>query len=72
MSIVREEIFGPVMSVLDFEDEEEVIARAKRLGIDRTDSIDAACSSPFNGKRMRCFARSLPSVWATKPFTGSA
>jgi betaine-aldehyde dehydrogenase len=28
MSIVREEIFGPVMSVLDFEDEEEVIARA--------------------------------------------
>jgi len=28
MSIVREEIFGPVMSVLEFEDEEEVIARA--------------------------------------------
>ncbi len=28
MSIVREEIFGPVMSVLDFEDEEEVIERA--------------------------------------------
>jgi betaine-aldehyde dehydrogenase len=28
MGIVREEIFGPVMSVLDFEDEEEVIARA--------------------------------------------
>jgi betaine-aldehyde dehydrogenase len=28
MSIVREEIFGPVMSVLDFSDEEEVIARA--------------------------------------------
>ncbi|AZZ90300.1 betaine-aldehyde dehydrogenase [Hahella sp. KA22] len=28
MSIVREEIFGPVMSVLSFEDEEEVIARA--------------------------------------------
>ena len=28
MSIVREEIFGPVMSVLDFEDEDEVIARA--------------------------------------------
>ncbi len=28
MTIVREEIFGPVMAVLDFEDEEEVIARA--------------------------------------------
>ncbi len=28
MSIVREEIFGPVMSVLEFEDEEEVIGRA--------------------------------------------
>jgi betaine-aldehyde dehydrogenase len=28
MSIVREEIFGPVMSVLDFEDENEVIERA--------------------------------------------
>jgi betaine-aldehyde dehydrogenase len=28
MSIVREEIFGPVMSVLEFEDETEVIARA--------------------------------------------
>jgi betaine-aldehyde dehydrogenase len=28
MSIVREEIFGPVMSVLEFDDEAEVIARA--------------------------------------------
>src|SRR5262249_17982733 len=28
MAIVREEIFGPVMSVLDFETEEEVIERA--------------------------------------------
>lgn len=28
MAIVREEIFGPVMSVLEFEHEEEVIARA--------------------------------------------
>jgi len=28
MSIVREEIFGPVMAVLSFEDEDEVIARA--------------------------------------------
>jgi betaine-aldehyde dehydrogenase len=28
MSIVREEIFGPVMSVLEFEDEAEVIDRA--------------------------------------------
>jgi len=28
MSIVREEIFGPVMSVLEFEDESEVIERA--------------------------------------------
>jgi betaine-aldehyde dehydrogenase len=28
MTIVREEIFGPVMAVLDFEDEAEVVARA--------------------------------------------
>ncbi|MEM6940466.1 MAG: betaine-aldehyde dehydrogenase [Pseudomonadota bacterium] len=28
MTIAREEIFGPVMAVLDFEDEEEVMARA--------------------------------------------
>ena len=28
MTIVREEIFGPVMSVLTFSDEDEVIARA--------------------------------------------
>ena len=28
MTIVREEIFGPVMAVLDFEDEDEVVARA--------------------------------------------
>jgi betaine-aldehyde dehydrogenase len=28
MTIVREEIFGPVMSVLEFEDEQEVIGRA--------------------------------------------
>jgi betaine-aldehyde dehydrogenase len=28
MTIAREEIFGPVMSVLDFDDEEEVVARA--------------------------------------------
>ena len=28
MTIAREEIFGPVMSVLDFETEDEVVARA--------------------------------------------
>ncbi|MDE2304060.1 MAG: betaine-aldehyde dehydrogenase [Gammaproteobacteria bacterium] len=28
MAIVREEIFGPVMSVLEFEDEDDVVARA--------------------------------------------
>ena len=28
MTIVREEIFGPVMTVLEFEDEDEVVARA--------------------------------------------
>ena len=28
MTIVREEIFGPVMAVLNFEDEDEVVARA--------------------------------------------
>lgn len=33
MTIAREEIFGPVMCVLDFEDEEEVIARANALDV---------------------------------------
>ncbi len=28
MAIVREEIFGPVMTILDFDDEDEVVARA--------------------------------------------
>jgi betaine-aldehyde dehydrogenase len=28
MTMVREEVFGPVMSVLDFDDEDEVVARA--------------------------------------------
>ena len=28
MTIARDEIFGPVMSVLDFDDEDEVLARA--------------------------------------------
>jgi betaine-aldehyde dehydrogenase len=28
MTIAREEIFGPVMCVLDFDDEDEVVARA--------------------------------------------
>jgi betaine-aldehyde dehydrogenase len=32
MSIVREEIFGPVMSVLEFEDEREVVERANATG----------------------------------------
>jgi betaine-aldehyde dehydrogenase len=31
MTIVREEIFGPVMSILRFKDEEEVIARANNI-----------------------------------------
>lgn len=30
MTIAREEIFGPVLSVLDFEDEDDVVARANR------------------------------------------
>jgi betaine-aldehyde dehydrogenase len=32
MAIVREEIFGPVMAVLDFNDEAEVVARANNTG----------------------------------------
>ena len=32
MTIVREEIFGPVMSVLEFQDEQEVIERANIRG----------------------------------------
>jgi betaine-aldehyde dehydrogenase len=32
MTIAREEIFGPVMAVLDFENEDEAIARANATG----------------------------------------
>jgi betaine-aldehyde dehydrogenase len=32
MTIAREEIFGPVLSLLDFDDEDEVIARANATG----------------------------------------
>lgn len=28
MTVVKEEVFGPVLSILSFDDEEEVIARA--------------------------------------------
>jgi betaine-aldehyde dehydrogenase len=41
MTIAREEIFGPVMAVLGFDDEEEVIARAND-----TDSACRRGSSP--------------------------
>ncbi|MEO1199196.1 MAG: betaine-aldehyde dehydrogenase [Pseudomonadota bacterium] len=33
MTIAREEIFGPVMSVLDFEDEDEVVSRANKTDL---------------------------------------
>ena len=42
MTIAREEIFGPVMSVLDFDTEEEVIARAN----DTEFGLSAPASSP--------------------------
>jgi betaine-aldehyde dehydrogenase len=32
MTIARDEIFGPVLSVLDFDDEDDVIARANDTG----------------------------------------
>lgn len=39
MAIAREEIFGPVMSVLDFKTEEEVIARANRTDLGLSGAI---------------------------------
>ena len=49
MTIAREEIFGPVMCVLDFADEEEVIARANATDLGLSAGVftqDLAQSTP--------------------------
>lgn len=48
MTIAREEIFGPVMCVLDFEDEAEVIARANATEF----GLSAAEAHTLRGKAL--------------------
>jgi betaine-aldehyde dehydrogenase len=55
MAIVREEIFGPVMSVLEFEDEEEVIARAGTCWINHYNVTPIEL--PFGGVKLSGLGR---------------
>ena len=65
MTIAREEIFGPVLSALPFDDEEEVIRRANdtRFGLAAL-RCGRATSAGRNGLRRRC-ARAPSSSTAT-------
>ncbi|MGH1415922.1 MAG: betaine-aldehyde dehydrogenase [Pelagimonas sp.] len=76
MTIAREEIFGPVMSVLDFDDEAEVIARANdtEFGL----SAGVFTSDLTRGHRVigeleagSCFINSYNDAPVELPFGGS-
>lgn len=76
MVIAREEIFGPVMAVLDFEDEEDVIARANdtEFGL----SAGVFTSDLTRGHRViglmeagSCFLNSYNDAPVEMPFGGS-
>jgi len=51
MTIAREEIFGPVLSVLDFETEEEVLARANDTAFGLAAYNLAPVEAPFGGMK---------------------
>lgn len=76
MTIAREEIFGPVMAVLDFEDEDEVVARANdtEFGL----SAGVFTSDLTRGHRVigkmeagSCFLNSYNDAPVELPFGGS-
>ena len=75
MTIAREEIFGPVMAVLDFEDEDEVIARANatEFGLSAgvfTRDISRAHRVIGQIKAGSCFINSYNDAPVEAPFGG--
>lgn len=76
MTIAREEIFGPVMAVLDFEDEAEVIARANDTEMGLSAGVftrDLARAHRVIGqmKAGSCFINSYNDAPVELPFGGS-
>ncbi|WP_163847345.1 betaine-aldehyde dehydrogenase [Pseudooceanicola aestuarii] len=75
MTIAREEIFGPVMSVLDFDDEDEVIARANATEFGLSAGVftrDLARGHRVIGKLQAgsCFINSYNDAPVEAPFGG--
>lgn len=76
MTIAREEIFGPVMSVLDFEDEEEVMARANdtEFGLAAgvfTNDLNRAHRVVAGFEAGTCFINTYNDAPVEAPFGGS-
>ena len=76
MTIAREEIFGPVMAVLDFEDEAEVIARANATAFGLSAGVftrDLARAHRVIGalEAGSCFINSYNDAPVEAPFGGS-
>jgi aldehyde dehydrogenase (NAD+) len=75
MTIAREEIFGPVMSVLKFRDTEEVIARANDTiyGLASavfTTSLDNATAISLGLRAGTCWVNCFDVLEASVPFGG--
>ena len=76
MVIAREEIFGPVMAVLDFEDEDDVMARANdtEFGLAAgvfTADLTRAHRVAANFEAGTCFINSYNDAPVEAPFGGS-
>ena len=76
MTIAREEIFGPVMAVLDFDNEDEVIARANdtTMGLSAgvfTNDLSRAHRVIAQIKAGSCFINSYNDAPVELPFGGS-
>jgi betaine-aldehyde dehydrogenase len=76
MVIAREEIFGPVMAVLDFEDEDDVMARANdtEFGLAAgvfTSDLTRAHRVAANFEAGTCFINSYNDAPVEAPFGGA-
>jgi len=76
MTIAREEIFGPVMAVLDFEDEAEAIARANATEFGLSAGVftqDLACAHRVIGQLQAgsCFINTYNLTPVEGPFGGT-
>ena len=76
MTIAREEIFGPVMAVLDFEDEDEVMARANATDFGLaagvfTSDLTRAHRVAAGFQAGTCFINSYNDAPVEAPFGGS-